>query len=172
MGSASVLSDLEAILADHAEAHDDDEVRAECGITFGMVRDAVTLAALRRSAPAEIAALMAKAEEQVAYWRERQRAEKCLEDGVSEDGQTYMPIGDSAAWRGGYCNGRMCEADWWLKTIRAAALSSVVQRRHAYVPHPKYGFCNACGYPRSEKLLHTDESDQPPAPVQSRTEPA
>ncbi|MBK3406247.1 hypothetical protein H0176_23750 [Methylorubrum populi] len=76
------------------------------------------LARLRAEGEAKDRALKAKAEEQVAYWRERQRAEKCLEDGVSEDGQTYTPIGDEAAWQGGYCNGRMSEADWWLKTFQ------------------------------------------------------
>lgn len=44
---SSALSDLESILADHADAHDNVEIRAECGITFGMVRDVTTLAALR-----------------------------------------------------------------------------------------------------------------------------
>lgn len=75
------------------------------------------LARLRAEGEAKDRALKAKAEEQVAYWRERQRAEKCLEDGVSEDGQTYTPIGDEAAWQAGYCNGRMSEADWWAKTF-------------------------------------------------------
>ncbi|WP_227634293.1 hypothetical protein, partial [Klebsiella pneumoniae] len=59
--------------------------------------------------------LEAKAEEQVAYWRKRQAAEKALEEGLSEDGETYTPIGDQAAWQSGYCNGRMSEADWWLR---------------------------------------------------------
>jgi hypothetical protein len=62
-------------------------------------------------------ALAAKAEEQVAYWRERQAAEKSPDDGISEDGETYTPIGDVAAWQGGYCNGRMSEADWWRQTL-------------------------------------------------------
>lgn len=74
-------------------------------------------ASLRAEVEAKDRALKAKAEEQVAYWRERQRTEKCLEDGVSEDGQTYTPIGDEAAWQAGYCNGRMSEADWWAKTF-------------------------------------------------------
>ncbi|MBA9067483.1 hypothetical protein FHR71_001213 [Methylobacterium sp. RAS18] len=43
------IAHLEAILAENASAHDDDEIRAECGITFGMMRDAVTLAALRHA---------------------------------------------------------------------------------------------------------------------------
>ena len=76
------------------------------------------LARLRAEGEAKDRALKAKAEEQVAYWRERQRVEKCLEDGVSEDGSTYTPIGDVAAWQGGYCNGRMSEADWWAKTLQ------------------------------------------------------
>ncbi|UGB26400.1 hypothetical protein LPC10_01930 [Methylorubrum sp. B1-46] len=75
------------------------------------------LARLRAEGEAKDRALKAKAEEQVAYWRKRQQAEKCLEDGASEDGLTYTPIGDVAAWQGGYCNDRMSEADWWLKTI-------------------------------------------------------
>ncbi|MBA9071858.1 hypothetical protein FHR71_005651 [Methylobacterium sp. RAS18] len=183
------IAHLEAILAENASAHDDDEIRAECGITFGMMRDAVTLAALkavphtlssaddlvpsyaanisakpasnspwealfsaidgmgqwaptaavielhrlavaaalRQAAPEQpptLFSLKEKAEEQIAYWRKRQESEKCLDDGVSEDGETYTPIGDRAAWQGGYCNGRMSEADWWLKTFRAMATAS------------------------------------------------
>lgn len=76
------------------------------------------IARLRAEGEAKDRALKEKAEGQVAYWRERQRAEKCLEDGVSEDGSTYTPIGDEAAWQAGYCNGRMSEADWWAKTFR------------------------------------------------------
>ena len=75
------------------------------------------IARLRAEGEAKDRALKEKAEGQVAYWRERQRTEKCLEDGVSEDGQTYTPIGDEAAWQAGYCNGRMSEADWWAKTF-------------------------------------------------------
>jgi hypothetical protein len=80
-----------------------------------------------------VAELVAKAEGQVAYWRERQAAEKCLEDGISEDGETYTPIGDEAAWQGGYCNGRMSEADWWVSTLRALA-ASPAPRAPAAVP--------------------------------------
>ena len=76
------------------------------------------IARLRAEGEAKDRALKVKAEEQVAYWRERQRAEKCLEDGVSEDGSSYTPIGDEAAWQGGYCNGRMSDADWWAKTFQ------------------------------------------------------
>lgn len=61
--------------------------------------------------------LKAKAEIQVAFWRKRMAAEKSREDGVSEDGMTYTPIGDDAAWSGGYCNGRLSEADWWRATF-------------------------------------------------------
>jgi hypothetical protein len=61
--------------------------------------------------------LSAKAEEQVAYWRKRQSAEKALEEGLSEDGETCTPIGDQPAWQSGYCNGRMSEADWWRQTL-------------------------------------------------------
>jgi hypothetical protein len=62
-----------------------------------------------------------KADEQLAYWRKRMAAEKTRDDGISEDGETYTPIGDDAAWQGGYCNGRLSEADWWRSTIRALA---------------------------------------------------
>ncbi|TXN33941.1 hypothetical protein [Methylobacterium sp. WL19] len=77
-------------------------------------------AAIARAEEAErgAATMRAKAEEQVAYWRQRQVAEKCLEDGISEDGETYTPIGDEAAWQAGYCNGRMSEADWWRSTFK------------------------------------------------------
>lgn len=75
-------------------------------------------AGLRAEVEAKDRALKAKAEEQVAYWRKRQEDEKSPEDGISEDGETYTPIGDVAAWQGGYCNGRMSEADWWLKTLQ------------------------------------------------------
>lgn len=64
--------------------------------------------------------LKTKADGQLAYWRQRMAREKCLDDGVSEDGQTYTPIGDSAAWQGGYCNGRLSEADWWRITLKHA----------------------------------------------------
>lgn len=76
------------------------------------------LARLRAEGEAKDRALKAKAEEQVAYWRKRQEVEKSPEDGISEDGETYTPIGDVAAWQGGYCNGRMSEADWWAKTFQ------------------------------------------------------
>jgi hypothetical protein len=87
-------------------------------VTAERDEDRAELARLRAEGEAKDRALKEKAEGQVAYWRERQRAEKCLEDGVSEDGQTYTPIGDEAAWQGGYCNGRMSEADWWAKTLQ------------------------------------------------------
>ena len=52
------------------------------------------LARLRAEGEAKDRALKAKAEEQVAYWRKRQEVEKSPEDGISEDGETYTPIGD------------------------------------------------------------------------------
>lgn len=69
----------------------------------------------RKEALSELAT---KADEQLAYWRRRMGDEKTMEDGVSEDGSNYTPIGDEAAWDGGYCNGRLSEADWWGWTIR------------------------------------------------------
>ena len=63
--------------------------------------------------------LLAKAEGQVAYWRKAQEGLKTLQDGYSEDGETYTPIGDDAAWTAGRANGRYSEADWWHKTIAA-----------------------------------------------------
>jgi hypothetical protein len=90
-----------------------------------------------RAAEAEITrlkegmeALGAKAEGQIAYWRERQAAEKSLEDGVSEDGLTYTPMGDHAAWQAGYCNGRMSEADWWRWTLKELATLSPEEHPH------------------------------------------
>ena len=87
------------------------------GLRASLATATSELARLRAEGEAKDRALKEKAEGQVAYWRERQRTEKCLEDGVSEDGQTYTPIGDEAAWQAGYCNGRMSEADWWAKTF-------------------------------------------------------
>lgn len=69
--------------------------------------------------------LKAKAEIQLAFWRKRMAAEKSREDGVSEDGMTYTPIGDDAAWSGGYCNGRLSEADWWRATFEYDAAFKV-----------------------------------------------
>jgi hypothetical protein len=68
------------------------------------------------------AELLAKAEEQVRYWRERQSHETCPEDQIDDDGN-YTPMGDDAAIRFGHCNGRYSEADWWLKTISNLDLS-------------------------------------------------
>ena len=62
--------------------------------------------------------LLAKAEEQKAYWFNRQQAERFPDEGVSEDGESYTSIGDDAALSAGRCNGRYSEADWWLSTIR------------------------------------------------------
>ena len=95
-----------------------EEIRARKAAEASLATATSELARLRAEGEAKDRALKAKAEEQVAYWRERQRAERCLEDGVSEDGQNYTPIGDVAAWQGGYCNGRMSEADWWAKTFQ------------------------------------------------------
>ena len=103
-----------AKLLEFGEMYDREDKRVAAEIATA----AAELARLRAEGEAKDRALKAKAEEQVAYWRERQRAAKCLEDGVSEDGQTYTPIGDEAAWQGGYCNGRMSEADWWAKTFQ------------------------------------------------------
>lgn len=62
--------------------------------------------------------LITKAKNQVAYWRNRQRSTKCLDDGYDSEGN-HTPIGDAAAWDAGYCNGRYGEAEWWLKTLEA-----------------------------------------------------
>ncbi|KQT59998.1 hypothetical protein ASG52_19935 [Methylobacterium sp. Leaf456] len=68
--------------------------------------------------------LRAKADDQMAYWRKRMAAEKSRDDGISEDGLTYTPIGDDAAWSGGYCNGRLGEAEWWQSTLKYMAPAS------------------------------------------------
>lgn len=70
----------------------------------------------RKEALSELAS---RAEGQLAHWRRQMADKKTMEDGVSEDGFSYTPIGDEAAWDGGYCNGRLSEADWWGWTIRA-----------------------------------------------------
>lgn len=67
------------------------------------------------------AALVQAAEEQVRYWRERQSHETCPEERMDDDGH-YTPMGDDAAIRFGYCNGRLSEADWWLKTLQSTPL--------------------------------------------------
>ena len=111
---AACCTVAKAVLA----AVDPDKVSERADIAEASLATATSeLARLRAEGEAKDRALKEKAEGQVAYWRERQRAEKCLEDGVSEDGQTYTPIGDEAAWQAGYCNGRMSEADWWAKTF-------------------------------------------------------
>lgn len=106
----SDLAELLAILGmgDHARPQSPHEV----------FQDALEVLRNRLTSSSTIEALIAEAKKQITYWRERQRVEKRLEDGVSEDSETYTPIGDEAAWRGGYCNGRMSEADWWLKTLQ------------------------------------------------------
>ena len=67
-------------------------------------------------ARARVAKLVKKAEGQVAYWRGRQAEEKSLDAAYDEYGN-QTPIGDHAAWKAGYCNGRFSEADWWLSAI-------------------------------------------------------
>jgi hypothetical protein len=108
------LAELLGILGmgDHARPQSPHEVFQEA---LGVLRK-------RLASSVAVEPLIAEAEKQVAYWRERQRAEKCLEDGISADGETYTPIGDEAAWQGGYCNGRMSEADWWQKTLQLSPL--------------------------------------------------
>jgi hypothetical protein len=70
------------------------------------------------------AALVQAAEEQVRYWRERQSHETCPEKCRDEDGH-YSPMGDDAAIRFGYCNGRLSESDWWLKTLQTTPLPTL-----------------------------------------------
>lgn len=76
-----------------------------------------------------IEGLRAKADDQMAYWRKRMAAEKSRDDGISEDGLTYTPIGDDAAWSGGYCNGRLSEAEWWQSTLKYMAPASAAEAR-------------------------------------------
>ncbi len=73
---------------------------------------------LRQVGGDPLAILRAKADDQMAYWRKRMAAEKSRGDGIGEDGLTYTPIGDDAAWQGGYCNGRLGEAEWWQSTLK------------------------------------------------------
>lgn len=100
-----------AFVADLVNAYRADRLHDDTALATAAAR-------ARREALEEAAK---SAEGQLAYWRERMRAEKSLEDGVGEDGEAYTPIGDVAAWQGGYCNGRMGEAEWWIGTLRALA---------------------------------------------------
>lgn len=61
--------------------------------------------------------IRAIAEKQKAYWFEKQKGVKALEEAYSEDGEDYTPLGDHEAWKSGSANGHYSEADWFLKTI-------------------------------------------------------
>lgn len=63
--------------------------------------------------------LRAIAEKQKAYWFEKQKCVKALEEAYSEDGEDYTPLGDHEAWKSGSANGHYSEADWFLKTIES-----------------------------------------------------
>ncbi|WP_232629183.1 hypothetical protein [Methylobacterium sp. Leaf118] len=121
------LDDARNLLAEAATRIE--EVRATLRREIGY-----KVVAQRDAANAErdvIETLRAKADGQMAYWRHRMAAEKSPDDGISEDGETYTPIGDEAAWSGGYCNGRLGEAEWWQSTLKHMAPASATEAQRA-----------------------------------------
>lgn len=90
--------------------HDKNADRDFALIDFGYPRPS----AVREMALGEIRAM---AEKQKAYWFDKQKGLKGLEDAYSEDGEEYTPLGDHEAWKSGSANGHYSEADWFLKTI-------------------------------------------------------
>lgn len=69
------------------------------------------------------------AEKQKAYWFEKQKGLKCLEEAYSEDGESYTPLGDHEAWKSGSANGHFSEADWFLQTIERLLTQPAVREQ-------------------------------------------
>jgi len=89
-----------------------------CDRILSAIETGITVSAPSPRAQA-LEEIRAIAEKQKAYWFEKQKSVKALEEAYSEDGEDYTPLGDHEAWKSGSANGHYSEADWFLKTIES-----------------------------------------------------